>query len=88
MQKISQFYGVTIEMEPQQNYLSHVFALFGNQKAMFSAQSGEIMDGDFPHRESLLVKAWILLHQNEIKENWDKSLVNSGFRMKTIAPLE
>ena len=92
MAKISEFYGITIEMSPNKDYLSHVIANFGDRQAMFSARSGVIMDMDeefpFPEKQSQLVTAWILLHQKEIQEIWEKSLADGNYKMKSIAPLQ
>lgn len=88
MSEISRFYGITIEMNPLENYLPHVIANYGEYQAMFSAESGVVMDGEFPDEESRLVQAWVLLHEREIKDNWEKFLLSKGYRLKQIAPIE
>lgn len=86
-QMISQFYDITIEMEPKENYLPHLYARYGRHVAMFSTESGELMEGTFPEKESDLVTAWVLLHQQDLKKNWEKSLKDSSYRMSLISPL-
>ncbi|MBA2368112.1 MAG: DUF4160 domain-containing protein [Candidatus Protochlamydia sp.] len=86
-QMISHFYDITIEMEPKNNYLSHLYAIYGHHTAMFSIESGELMEGTFPEKESDLVAAWVLLHQQELKMNWERSLQDSNYRMSSISSL-
>lgn len=87
MSKVSEFFGITIEINPLENYLSHVIASYRNYEAMFSARSGVIMDGEFPEDQSRLVTAWVILHQKEIDENWNGFLTNKNYTMKQIPPL-
>lgn len=87
MSKVSEFYGITIEINPIEGYLSHVIASYLDYEAMFSARSGGIMDGEFPEEQCQLVKTWVLLHQDEIDKNWNGYLANNGYFMKPIPPL-
>lgn len=87
MSKVSEFYGISIEINPIEGYLPHVIATYSDYEGMFSADSGGIMDGEFPEEQSQLVKAWVLLHQKEIDENWNRGLANKSFFMKPIPPL-
>lgn len=88
MSKVSEFYGITIDLNPLEGYLSHVIASYNDYEAMFSARSGSIMDGEFPEEQSRLVTAWVLLHQKEIDENWNEYLTNKSYSMKQISPLK
>ena len=85
--KISEFNDIVIEMLPDENYLPHVYATYRDYEAMFSINSGALMEGEFPKKEKNLVAGWILLHKNEIRENWDKSLADENFMMRLIPPL-
>jgi len=87
MSKVSEFYGICIEINPIEGYLSHVIASYSDYEAMFSARSGGIMEGEFPEEQSQLVKAWVLLHQNEIDKNWNGYLANNNYFMNPIPPL-
>lgn len=85
--KVSEFYGISIEINPIEGYLSHVIATYFDYEAMFSARSGGIMEGEFPEDQSQLVKAWVLLHQHEIEKNWSNYLGNNNYIMNSIPPL-
>lgn len=87
MGKVSEFYGISIEINPVEGYLSHVIASYLDYEAMFSARSGGIMDGEFPEEQSHLVKAWVLLHQNEIDKSWKGYLANNSYLIDPIPPL-
>jgi hypothetical protein len=87
MRKVSEFYGITIEINPVEGYLSHVIASYSDYEGMFSARSGGLMDGEFPEDQSKLVRAWVLLHQNEIDINWKSYLADNSYLMKPIPPL-
>ena len=86
--KVSKFYGISVEMEPDPNYLPHLFATYKGSEAMFSAESGVFMEGEFPKKERSIVKAWVLLHKEEIMDNWNDGLSDPNFKIKLIAPLE
>jgi hypothetical protein len=87
MNEISHFYGITIEMIPDKGYMPNVIANFNDYRAMFSANSGVLMDGEFPDDKSRLVQAWVLLHKEEINKSWNDYLANFGYVLKKIAPL-
>ena len=48
--------------------------------------SGEVLAGDFPAKQGALVKAWALLHQDELNANW--KLATAGEQIFKINPLQ
>lgn len=87
MSKVSEFYGITIEINPLEGYLSHILATYEDYEATFSARSGGRMDGEFPEDQNKLVIAWVLIHQKEIAKNWHCFLADNSYVMNPIAPL-
>jgi hypothetical protein len=45
-----------------------------------------MIEGNLAKREQRLVEAWIVLHQNELLENWER--LQSGEPPLKIAPLK
>ena len=48
--------------------------------------NGEIIAGSFPARQTAFVKAWTLLHQDELNANW--KLAIEGEQIFKINPLQ
>lgn len=63
---------------------SHFHAFYGNDEAVFSL-TGDIISGDFPAKQAAFVKAWALLHEDELKADW--SLAVNGEETFRIDPL-
>ncbi|MBP3709937.1 MAG: DUF4160 domain-containing protein [Treponema sp.] len=57
----------------------------GEYEASFDF-SGEVLAGEFPMKQSVLVKAWTLLHQDELNANW--KLAIEGEQIFKINPLQ
>lgn len=52
---------------------------------MFSF-NGDIIAGEFPGKQAAYVKAWILLHEEDLKANWQ--LAADGEELYRIEPLK
>ena len=52
---------------------------------MFSFD-GDILTGEFPEKQAAYVKAWILLHEEDLKANWQ--LAADGEKLYRIEPLK
>lgn len=48
----------------------HIHAVTQEYVAPFSIETGEIIEGDFPSKDSALVKKFILKNKKELKEMW------------------
>lgn len=51
----------------------HFHAFYGDEEAVFSLE-GDIMAGEFPKRQAAFVKAWALMHEDDLKANWRLAL--------------
>lgn len=63
----------------------HFHAFHGGDVAVFSIDTGQMIQGDFPQRKAVLVTAWAILHQKELLDNWN-NLAN-GVKASKIKPL-
>ena len=72
MPTVSMFYGIIISMyweKSGQHHTPHFHARYGEDKAEFNFD-GEIIAGPLPSKQASIVKAWTLIHQDELKANW------------------
>ncbi len=68
---ISYFFGIIVRMYHDDHPPMHIHVEYQGYTAFVSIESGEIIKGTLPKKASLLVKEWILLHQKELKYNWE-----------------
>jgi uncharacterized protein DUF4160 len=89
MPEISRFFGIIIRMYVElgaPHHYPHLHAYYQNAVGIYRIDQIEMMQGSLSKREQRLVEAWIVLHQNELLENWDR-LQSSELPFK-IAPLK
>ncbi|MBR1419052.1 MAG: DUF4160 domain-containing protein [Synergistaceae bacterium] len=87
MPTISLFYGIIIRMfwrDIDKHKMPHVHAYYGEFEAVFTFD-GEILSGEFPNKQAALVKAWALLHEDDLNANWKLAL--NGEETYRIEPL-
>ena len=88
MPSISMFYGIIIRMyykDNKQHKLPHIHAFFGEYEGVFDLNSGDMLVGEFPHKETKLVQTWILLRQSELLANWQLAI--EGEELYKVEPL-
>ena len=89
MPLISSFYGVLVYLywlDTRQHHLPHIHAMYAGDEAVFGIESGDVLDGNLPRRQTRLVQAWIEIHQDELAAAWQMAV--NGFRPGKIAPLQ
>ena len=89
MPELSRFYGIIVRMYFEmgaQHHLPHLHAYYQNTVGIYRVDQIEMIEGNLPRKEQRLVEAWIILHQNELLENWER-LQSSQLPFK-IAPLK
>lgn len=89
MPLISSFYGVLIYLywlDTRQHHLPHIHAMYAGDEAVFAIESGEVLDGSLPRRQTRLVQAWIEIHRDELQADW--SLAVEGQPVFRIDPLK
>ena len=87
MPTISLFLGILIKMNWRdlgKHNMPHFHAYYGDDEAVF-ALNGEILSGEFPRKQSAYVKAWALMHEEDLLANW--KLAVNGEETFRIDPL-
>lgn len=85
MPEISRFLGIIIKMFYYDHLPPHFHAQYQNFHATFSIHTGQMIEGNFPQKQSTYVTAWALLHQKELISNW--KALTSGKEATKIDPL-
>jgi Domain of unknown function (DUF4160) len=87
MPTISMFYGIFIRMyySPSEHPPSHFHVYYGDYSARVNIETLEIMGGEMPRKQLRLVLAWAELHQDELRQDWQR--VMAGKEPFMIQPL-
>ena len=85
MSSISMFYGVIIYMCKDDYASPHVRVKYQEYEACYDFDSN-LIKGDLPIKQKKLVEAWIAIHEDELKANWE--LLQSGDEICRIDPLK
>lgn len=87
MPTISLFYGILIRMywqDVDRHKMPHMHAYYGEHEAVFTLD-GELLSGKFPKKQAALVRAWALIHEDDLRTNWQLAL--NGEETFRIEPL-
>jgi hypothetical protein len=66
MPEISRFLGIVIKMYANEHNPPHFHAFHGDDVAIFSIDTGQMIQGDFPSKKGALVTAWTIIHHDEL----------------------
>lgn len=83
--RISAFYGINVYIYSREHGVAHFHARYGDDEAVVEIATGTILDGALPRRQATLVSHWWALHQDELREAWNRA--SSGEPPGTIEPL-
>ena len=87
MPTLSMFFGIIIRMywtDTDRHKAPHFHAYYGDNEAVFTLD-GELLSGSFPRKQAALVKAWAILHEDELEANWTLSIRNEEtFRIEPL----
>lgn len=83
MPEISRFYGIIIKMYflASEHNPPHIHAIYNKSIAVIDIQTLDVIEGEIPKRALRLVKEWVFIHKNEIKNIWETQ------QFKKIEPL-
>lgn len=87
MPTLSYFYGITIHMYKENNgkhQKPHIHAVYAEDEVVVDLD-GEILEGKIPRPQMKLVDAWIEIHRQELKQNWER--LSKGEQYFKIKPL-
>lgn len=85
MPSLSMFYGIIIYMYKNDHYPAHIHAKYQGNEARYDLE-GNLIEGDLPPKKKKLVEAWIAIHEDELRANWD--MLNDENRVCKIEPLK
>ena len=88
MPTLAMFYGILIKMNWRdigKHKKPHFHAYYGEYEAVFDL-SGDIIEGKFPNKQNAFVKAWAILHKEDLEANWKLAL--NGEETFRIDPLK
>ncbi len=89
MPEVCRFFGIVISMyaeTPARHHEPHFHAYYGEQTAVFSIASGQLLAGSLPAPQRRAIEAWRRARQAELQENWER--LQARQRITEIAPLE
>jgi hypothetical protein len=89
MPVISFFYGLIVSMyylDSKRHHVPHIHVNFGELEAVYSIPNGIRLEGWLTMKKEKLLLKWIILHQEELMDNWDAA--SKGLPIKKIKPLE
>jgi hypothetical protein len=84
--RISEFYGIVIEMYFADHPPPHFHARYSGDEALIVIETGEVFAGFLPARALRLVREWLDQHRDEIVANWERA--SGGQPTERVAPLQ
>ncbi len=73
MPRVSEFYGIVIQMFHSEHEPPHFHAAYGEFKAVFGLDPIAITRGSLPARAERLVTEWAEMHRQELLANWRRA---------------
>lgn len=70
MPVISTFYGIIIRIYFNDHLPPHFHASYQGSEAAFTFD-GEVLNGKLPHKQEAMVRAWALIHSDELAAVWE-----------------
>jgi hypothetical protein len=86
MPRISEFYGIVIEMYFTDHPPPHFHARYSGDEALIVIETGEVFAGSLPGRALRLVREWLEEHRAELVANWDRA--REGQPTEPVSPLK
>lgn len=81
MPELSRFQGLVIKLiyfDTGQHHKPHVHVYYGEFEASI-AIDGELLAGSMPVKQLRLVQAWLILHESEAYQAWNKAVAGQPF---------
>lgn len=86
MPEISRFLGIIITMYYNNHPPPHFHVRYNKQKAIIDLNNLSILQGKLSPKVLSLVVEWAILHQQELRENWERA--RNQQPINKIEPLE
>jgi hypothetical protein len=84
--RISEFYGIVIEMYFADHPPPHFHARYSGDEALIVIETGEVFAGSLPGRALRLIREWLEEHRVELVANWDRA--SAAEPVEPVAPLK
>ncbi|MGL4484425.1 MAG: DUF4160 domain-containing protein [Anaerovoracaceae bacterium] len=81
MPELSRFEGIIVRMlysDIGQHNKPHIHAEFGEYEASVGID-GELLAGSLPKKKLVILQAWLIMHEEELYEAWNKAVQNQAF---------
>ena len=86
MPRISEFFGIVINLYYNDHSPAHFHAEYGEFEAVYAIETIEVLRGELPRRAHAMVLEWTALRRMELNDNWE--MARQGLPLKPIAPLD
>ncbi|MCH8268609.1 MAG: DUF4160 domain-containing protein [Acidobacteria bacterium] len=73
MPEISRFYGIVIKIYFDDHWPSHFHAQYGAQETLLAIDTLAVIAGRLPPRAFGMIMEWASLHQEELREAWNRA---------------
>lgn len=73
MPQVSRFYGISIYLYYRDHPPPHFHAIYGDEEAVFSIASGELIEGELRSRAEKLVREWAKERRTELNRAWNQA---------------
>lgn len=81
MPELSRFYNIIIRMyysDTEQHHKPHFHVYYAGEEASVGID-GKLLEGHIPTKQLRLVQAWVVIHEEELKDAWNKASRNIPF---------
>lgn len=88
MPTLSMFYGIVIKMYREnggRHNKPHIHATYSGEEVAIDFD-GNVLDGSIQNSKLQLLKAWIIIHKEDLAANWE--LLSNGEQFFRIDPLK
>ena len=84
MPVIARFFGMVVKMFflGKEHGVAHIHVIYGEYAGVIDVATGEMLEGDLPHRALGMVSEWVSLHRAELMEMWNTQ------NIRALPPLE
>ena len=82
---ICAFRGIKITVNYNDHLPPHFHAYYGEHECCVDINDAEMLTGSMPKKQLKMILAWALLHQDELKDNWE--LARNKQELFEIRPL-
>ena len=68
---VSIFYGTTVSINYRDHNPPHCHAKYGEFKAIYNLETGDMIKGNFPKGQKKMLEKWIKRYKKELLKNWE-----------------